>query len=82
MSTEFMSAVLAALNETAEVEEGDRDPSQTVPTEPAEAIDIALQATDPQSSETRFAAIVSSCMAKIRSARLEISHRDKPAQTV
>ena len=66
MSAEFINAVLAVLNESVEFEEGDRNPSPTVPSGPADATDFALQATDPQSSEIRFAAIVSSCMAKIR----------------
>lgn len=67
MTDRFMSAVLAALNESAEVKESDWNSTETVLRGPADQ--AGIQAPAPQAAEDRFAATVSSCMAKIRSGR-------------
>jgi hypothetical protein len=66
VSAEFMSAMLAALNESVEIA-GDWNPDSIVSRGLAEATSPALPGTHLESSEIRFAALVNSCMAKLRS---------------
>jgi hypothetical protein len=63
MTDRFMSAVLAALNESVEVNESDWNSIEAAL--PVDLVDV--QAPDPRISENRFAIMVSSGMAKIRS---------------
>ena len=62
-----MSVVLAALNQSAEVKESDWNSIEAVLRGSVDAADVGLQAVGQQVSENRFAATVSSGMAKIRS---------------
>jgi hypothetical protein len=67
VSTRFMSAVLAALNESSELSESDLNSIEAVRVEPVVEVDASA---GPLGSEIRFAATVGSCMAKIRSGTL------------
>jgi hypothetical protein len=67
MSAKFMSAVLAALNNSTELSESDESPIETVPDERVDAVEVGPQTAGLQGSESRFATIISSCLAKIRS---------------
>jgi hypothetical protein len=74
MPERFMNAVLAALNESAEVKDSDWKSIEAVlrgAVGPAdvEIQDVEIQDAGPQISENRFAATVSSCMARVRSGR-------------
>jgi hypothetical protein len=69
MTDRFMSAVLAALNESAEVKDSDWHSIEAVLRGSVDPVDDGLQAAGSQVSENRFAATVSSCMARIRSGR-------------
>lgn len=68
MSDRFTDALLAALNESAEANESDWDSVAAVLREPVDLVDVPAQQPAP-TSENRFAATVSSCMAKIREGR-------------
>jgi hypothetical protein len=68
MSDRFTDALLAALNESAEAREGDWDSIAAVLRVPIASADAPTQGAVP-ASENRFAATVSSCMAKIREGR-------------
>jgi hypothetical protein len=65
MTDRFMSAVLAALNESAEVTENDWNSIEAAIRRPVNL--VGVEADDAQVSENRFAVMVSSGMAKIRS---------------
>ena len=70
MSDRFTDALLAALNEAAEEDESDWDSIAAVLRGPVAPADAQTQeAVDPPASENRFAATVSSCMARIREGR-------------
>ena len=69
MPDRFMTAVLAALNESAEVKEADWHSIEAVLRGAVDPADVELQGAGPQISENRFAATVSSCMARARSGR-------------
>jgi hypothetical protein len=69
MPERFMSAVLAALNESAEVKESDWKSIEAVLRGAAGPADAEMQGAGSQISENRFAATVSSCMARVRSGR-------------
>jgi hypothetical protein len=64
-----MSVVLAALNQSAEVKESDWNSIEAVLRGPVGLVDVGLQAAGSQVSENRFAATISSGMARIRSGR-------------
>jgi hypothetical protein len=63
----FMRAVLAALNESTELVESDWNPTEAAPDEPVGTVEAGPPGAGLEGSEIRFAATVSSCMAKIRS---------------
>jgi hypothetical protein len=65
MPTRFMIEALAALNELTELT--DCDLSSTKAASNGSVGQVAAHAASPQGSDIRFAAIVGSCMAKIRS---------------
>lgn len=67
MPDKFMSAVLAALNESAELTESDLNPIEPAPAEPVDTVEAKPAGAALEGSAIRFAATVSSCMAKIRS---------------
>ena len=68
MSDRFTDALLAALNESAEAKESDWDSVAAVLREPVASADAPTQDAV-SASENRFAATVSSCMARIREGR-------------
>jgi hypothetical protein len=70
MTDRFMSAALAALNESAEVKESDWNSIEAVLRGSHDPVDVGLQAAGPQLPENRFAATISSGLAKIRSKTL------------
>jgi hypothetical protein len=70
MSAKFMSAVLAALNESSVVAESDWNSTEAPPNKPIDLPEDSLQTGEALGSENRFAVTVSSCMAKIRSSTL------------
>ncbi len=74
MPDKFMSAVLAALNESTELVESDWNPIEPAPAEPVDTVEAEPPGAGLEApgaglggSEIRFAVTVSSCMAKIRS---------------
>lgn len=67
MTDRFMSAVLAALNESAEVKESDWNSIERVLRGSLDSIDVQPQMAGLHTAENRFAATISSGMAKIRS---------------
>jgi hypothetical protein len=67
MPDKFISAVLAALNESTELVESDWNPIEPAPAEPVDTVEAEPPGAGLEGSEIRFAATVSSCMAKIRS---------------
>lgn len=67
MADKFTSALLAALNESAEINESDWNAIEPVPRAPIDPVEVELHAAGPLVSENRFAATISSVMAKIRS---------------
>ena len=69
MTDRIMSAVLAALNQSAEVKESDWNSIEAVLPGPVGLVDVSLKAAGSQVSENRFAATISSGMARIRSGR-------------
>ena len=69
MTDRFMSAVLAALNESAEGKESGWNSIEAVLRGSHDPVDVGMQTAGPQLSENRFAATISSGMAKIRSKR-------------
>jgi hypothetical protein len=69
MPDRFMSAVLTALNESAEVKQSDWQSIEAVLRGAVAPADVELQGAGPRISENRFAATVSSCMARARSGR-------------
>jgi hypothetical protein len=70
MSDKFTDALLTALNESTEVQESDWNSIAAVLRGPIAAADDRPQVTiHPPASENRYAATVSSCMAKIRAGR-------------
>jgi hypothetical protein len=69
MPDRFASALLAALNESAEVKESDWNSIEAVLRGSLNLVDTEPQLASAQISENRFAATVSSGMAKIRSGR-------------
>ncbi|KRQ94753.1 hypothetical protein CQ12_04290 [Bradyrhizobium jicamae] len=70
MSDRFTSALLTALNEAAEVKESDWTSIEAVLRGPVAAADAQTQvAVYPPDPENRFAATVSSCMARVREGR-------------
>ena len=69
MTDRFMSAALAALNQSAEVEERVWNSIEAVLPRPVGLVDVSLKVAGSQVSENRFAATISSGMARIRSGR-------------
>ena len=70
MSDRFTSALLAALNESAEMKDSDTSSAAAAPHEDAvDPLDTGPAAAESEVSENKFAAIISSCMAKFRSGR-------------
>ena len=67
MTDRFMSAVLAALNEAAEVKESDWNSIEAVLRGSVDPAEAGLQPAVFQVSVNRFAATICSGMAKIRS---------------
>ena len=67
MTDRFMSAALAALNQSAEVDESDWNSIEAVLRGSVDPVDVEPRAVRPQVSENRFAATISSGMAKVRS---------------
>ena len=67
MPDKFISAVLAALNKSTELAERDWNPIEPAPDEPVDKVEAVPPGAGLEASEVRFAATVSSCMAKIRS---------------
>ena len=70
MSAKFLSAALAALNESSVVAESDWNSPEASSNKPIDLPCDGLQTSEAQGSENRFAVTVSSCMAKIRSITL------------
>jgi hypothetical protein len=68
MTDRFMSAVLAALNESTEVEESDWKSITATHRATVDAADAVQQAVELEVSENRFAETVSFGMAKVRTA--------------
>ena len=70
MSDRFTSALLAALNESDEVKGSDSSSTAAAPHEDAvRPLDTGPAAPESEVSDNRFAAIISSCIAKFRSGR-------------
>lgn len=69
MSDKFSNALLAALNASVEVKEGDWDSIAKVLRGSVNTIDEGSEDTEPQTPENRFAATVSTYMAKVRAHR-------------
>jgi hypothetical protein len=70
MPDRFSSALLAALNDSVEVKESDWNSIAAVLRGPIDAPDIRLRKTvDAPASENRFAATISSGMARVREGR-------------
>lgn len=67
MPDRFMNAVLAALNESAEVKDSDWKSIEALLRGAAGPADGEIEGAGPQIPENRFAATVSSCMARARS---------------
>lgn len=69
MPDRFMTAVLAALNESAEVKEADWHSIEALLRGSVDPVDVGPQAAGSQVSENRFAATICSGIAKVRSGR-------------
>ena len=69
MTDRFMTAVLAALNESAEVKEADWHSIEALLRGSVDPVDVVPRAAGPQVSENRFAATICSGIAKVRSGR-------------
>jgi hypothetical protein len=67
MTDKFTSALLAALNESTEVNESDWNSIGAVLRAPRDPAKAELRAVGSPVSENRYAATISSVMAKIRS---------------